>query len=100
MNRKHYQAMQYIFIIVFIAFFIYVVSWRCEPTLMGTVLCGPKVIALGFWFIASLVLLKIVHKKMKKSTDTKEAALFWLINTIILSLYAAAFFILFVMNYV
>jgi hypothetical protein len=100
MEKKHYQAAQYFFITLFIAFFVYVVSWRCDATLWGTLMCGPKVIALAVWFVISLIVLKISYVKIKKSTDVKEAALFWLINLIIVALYIAAFGILFVLNYI
>jgi hypothetical protein len=99
MEKKHYQAAQYILILLFMAFFVYVVSWRCEPTLAGTILCGPKVVALSLWFVVSLMLLKITHARLKKSTDAREASLFWLVNIIIICLDVAAFAIVFVLNY-
>ena len=100
MDKKHYQTWQYMKILLFVAFFIYVVSWRCVATLYGTMLCAPKVTALAIWFIASLVMLKISYVKMKKSTDAAEAALFWVINILIASLDLAIFIMVFVLNYI
>lgn len=100
MDKKHYQAAQYIMVLLFIAFFVYVVSYRCESTLLGTLLCGPKVLSVGIWFVVGMALLKITETRIKKSEDNKEAALFWTVNVIVMALYAAAFFLLFVMNYI
>ena len=100
MDKKHYQTWQYIMIILFIGFFVYVVSWRCEATLYGTLLCAPKVIALSAWFVASLVLLKITHTRMKRSTDAGEAALFWVINIILACIDLAVFAMIFILNYI
>ncbi len=100
MDKKHYQAAQYVFVAMFVAFFVYVVSYRCEPTWLGTLLCGPKVIAIGMWFVVSMALLKITQARMKKSDDAKETRVFWIVNIIILLLYLAAFAVLFVLNYI
>jgi hypothetical protein len=100
MDKRNYHAAQYTFIMLFVAFFIYIVSWRCQASLSDTILCWPKVLGLSIWFVASMFVLKIINVRLRRSTDAKEAALFWLINVIIFCLYLAAFAYLFVLNYI
>ncbi|KHO46797.1 MAG: hypothetical protein QS98_C0001G0056 [archaeon GW2011_AR3] len=100
MDRRQYQAAQYIFILVFLGFFIYVVSRRCDSTLTGTIFCWPKVLGVSAWFVSALVLLKISYARLKRGSDAKEAFVFWFINALIMALHIALFVFMFVWNYI